>query len=96
MLADPGFAASAFNMGTQSSPPDFTLAGMPAGYTAFDLAGIAADGLNLIPPVDGRTLQATNYAGAIAPGTALTQAWYYGWTVWADAGQDSRPNADGN
>jgi len=96
MLADPGFAASAFNEGTRTSPPDFTLAAMPAGYSAFDLAGIAADGVNLVPSVDGRSLQATTYAGAVAPGTALNQAWYYGWTVWADAGQDSRPNADGN
>jgi hypothetical protein len=96
MLADPGFDASAFNMGTQSNPPDFTLAAMPGGYTAFDLAGVAFNATDLIAPTDGRTLVDTDYAGAIAPGTTLTNAWYYGWTVWASAGQDSRPNQDGN
>jgi len=95
MLADPGFDASAFNMGTQSSPPDFTLTAMPGGYTAFDLSGIAFDA-NLVAPVDGRTLVDTDYAGAVAPGTALASAWYYGWTVWTSDGTDSRPNADGN
>ena len=96
MLADPGFAASAFNAGTQASPPDFTLAAMPAGYTAFDISTVGFDGLDLVAPTDGRTLVDTDYAGAIAPGTAMTAAWYYGWTVWAPAGEDSRPNADGS
>jgi hypothetical protein len=96
MLADPGFEDSAFDMGSQSSPPDFTLAAMPGGYTAFDLSSITFDGANLIAPLDGRTLVDTDYAGAIAPGTALTSAWYYGWTVWDDDGEDSRPNAEGN
>jgi hypothetical protein len=96
LLADPGFDASAFNMGSQSSPPDFTLAAMPNGYTVADISGIAFDGTNLVAPVDGRTLVVTDYAGAVAPGTALDQAWYYGWTVWDDDGEDSRPNHDGN
>ena len=96
MLADPGFAASAFNAGTRTSPPDFGLAAMPNGYTAFDLSGVAFNATDLIAPVDGRTLVATNYAGAVAPGVPFTQAWYYGWTVWAPAGEDSRPNADGS
>jgi hypothetical protein len=96
LLADPGFNASAFDMGTQATPPDFTLAAMPNGYTAADISGIAFDGTTLIAPTDGRTLVATNYAGAVAPGTALNQAWYYGWTVWDDNGEDSRPNHDGN
>jgi hypothetical protein len=69
---------------------------MPGGYTAFDLSGITFDGVDLIPPLDGRSLVATNYAGAIAPGTALADAWYYGWTVWTSDGSDSRPNAAGN
>jgi hypothetical protein len=94
-VADPGFDASVFNMGTQASPPDFTLAAMPGGYTPFDLSGIAYDA-NLIAPADGRRLVETDYAGAIAPGTALADAWYYGWTIWASNGSDSRPNADGN
>lgn len=96
MLADPGFAASAFNAGTRTSPPDFGLASMPNGYAAFDLSGVAFNATDLIAPVDGRTLVATNYAGAVAPGVPFTQAWYYGWTVWAPAGEDSRPNADGS
>ncbi len=95
MLADPGFDSSAFNMGTMDSPPDFTLAAMPAGYTAFDLSSITYD-TNLIAPVDGRTLVDTDYAGAIAPGTALADAWYYGWTVWDDNGDDSRANHEGS
>jgi len=95
MLADPGFDASAFDMGSMDSPPDFTLAAMPDGYTPFDLSTIAYDA-NLIAPADGRTLVATDYAGAIAPGTAMADAWYFGWTVWDDNGDDSRPNAEGN
>jgi len=95
MLADPGFDASAFDMGSASSPPNFTLTAMPEGYTAFDLSGIAFDD-NLIAPVDGRTLVETDYAGAIAPGTALADAWYNGWTVWTEGGSDSRPNSQGN
>jgi hypothetical protein len=47
-------------------------------------------------PVDGRTLVQTIYAGAVAPGTSLADAWFTGWTVWQEAGEDSRPNADGN
>ncbi|MGM0669904.1 MAG: hypothetical protein ACQET1_09295, partial [Gemmatimonadota bacterium] len=95
LLADPGFDASAFDMGSMDSPPDFTLAAMPGGYTAADLSAITYDA-NLVAPADGRTLVATDYAGAIAPGTALADAWYYGWTVWTENGEDSRPNAEGN
>jgi len=95
MLANPGFDASAFSKGSQGSPPDFTLAAMPGGYQAFDLATVAFDA-NLIQPLDGRTLVDTDYAGAVAPGTALADAWYYGWTVWTSGGSDSRANAEGN
>jgi hypothetical protein len=95
MVADPGLDSSAFDVGTIDSPPDFTLTGMPAGYAAFDLSGITYDNY-LIAPTDGRRLVATNYAGAIAPGTSLEDAWYYGWTVWSENGEDSRPNAEGN
>jgi len=95
MLADPGFHASAFDVGSQDTPPDFTLAAMPGGYTAADLSTITYDA-NLVAPADGRTLVATDYAGAVAPGTALADAWYYGWTIWDDNGDDSRPNAEGN
>ena len=96
MLADPGFAASAFDMGSKSSPPDFTLAGMPAGYAAFDLSTVVFDGVTLVAPTDGRTLVSTDYAGAVAPGTAAADAWYAGWTHWSEDGSDSRPNHNGN
>jgi len=95
MVADPGFDSSAFDLGTIDSPPDFTLAAMPGGYTAFDLSTITYD-TNLIAPVDGRRLVATDYAGAVAPGTSLANAWYNGWTIWSAGGEDSRPNAEGN
>lgn len=95
MVADPGFDSSAFDLGTIDSPPDFTLDGMPTGYAAFDLSGVTYDDY-LIAPVDGRRLVATNYAGAVAPGTSLEEAWYYGWTIWSENGEDSRPNAEGN
>jgi hypothetical protein len=88
-LADPGFDPSVFEFGTQDAPPDFTLAAMPAGYTAATIP-TAFDGTNLIAPTDGRTLVNTDYAGAIAPGTAQADAWYNGWTVWAESGEDSR------
>ncbi len=94
MVADPGFAASAFDAGSMSSPPDFTLSGMPADYTAFDVSTLN-DAPGLVMPADGRELVATTYAGAIEPGTALEDAWYYGWTVWAADGSDSRPNENG-
>ena len=95
MLADPGFDASAFDVGSATNPPNFTLAAMPGGYTAFDLTTLQFN-VNLVAPVDGRTLVDTDYAGAIAPGTSLADAWYNGWTVWDDNGDDSRPNAEGN
>ena len=93
VLADPGFDASVFNAGSAGSPPNFTVAAMPAGYTAFDVSTIAFDAATLFAPGDGRTLVATSYAGAIAPGAA---GWHEGWTVWATDGSDSRPNQDGN
>ena len=93
MLADPGLDASAFDAGTAATPPNFTVAAMPAGYTAFDLASVTFDGTTLIAPLDGRTLVDTDYAGAIAPGAA---GWHVGWTIWATDGSDSRPNQDGN
>ena len=96
MVADPGFNASAFNKGSKSSPPDFTLAAMPVGYTAFDLSTVAFDGVTLVAPSDGRTLEATDYAGAVAPGTSAADAWYAGWTHWSEDGSDSRPNQNGN
>jgi hypothetical protein len=88
VLADPGLDPSAFNAGTASTPPDFTVDAMPDGYTAATIpTGFDA---NLIAPGDGRTLDDTDYAGAIEPGTALADAWYNGWTVWATDGSDSR------
>jgi hypothetical protein len=95
MVADPGLDSSVFDVATLDNPPDFTLAAMPDGYTGFDLSTITYDD-NLIAPVDGRRLEVTDYAGAIAPGTALADAWYNGWTVWSVGGEDSRPNQEGN
>ncbi len=95
LLADPGFAASAFEFGTQTTPPDFTLGAMPAGFTAATIP-TAFDGSTLIAPADGRTLVQTNYAGAVAPGTSVADAWYSGWTVWAEDGSDSRATAGAN
>lgn len=94
LVADPGFAASAFDAGSQGTPPDFTLAAMPAGYTAATVPTMFDT--NLVAPVDGRVLVDTDYAGAVAPGTALADAWYNGWTVWTTDGTDSRPNSAGN
>jgi hypothetical protein len=96
MVADPQLPASSLDVGTMMAPPDFTPAAMPAGYTPFDVSGLnGEDGTiaGIILPTDGRTLQATDYAGAIEPGAA--NLWYDGWTVWAPDGSDSRPNADG-
>jgi hypothetical protein len=96
VLADPGMDASAFDIGSQASPPDFTVAAMPGGYTAADLSGIAFDGSTLIAPLDGRTLVDTDYAGAVEPGTAVADSWYAGWTIWSTDGSDSRANHEGN
>jgi hypothetical protein len=94
MVADPMLAASHTSIGTLSSPPDFTPAAMPAGYVPFDASTFNNEGgTGIIMPTDGRTLQATTYAGAIEPGA--TDLWYDGWTIWATDGSDSRPNADG-
>ncbi len=96
MVADPMLGAGYNNIGSQSSPPNLIATGVPAGYTAFDLSTIAADNTNLFAPTDGRSLQATTYPGAVEPGTALADAWFYGWTVWSVDGSDSRPNHSGN
>jgi hypothetical protein len=94
LIADPQIPASAFDIGTMMAPPDFTPAAMPGGYTPFDVSTLNGEGgAGLIMPTDGRTLEATTYAGAVAPGDA--DPWYVGWTVWAVDGSDSRPNADG-
>ncbi|MGD8700610.1 MAG: fibronectin type III domain-containing protein [Gemmatimonadales bacterium] len=90
LVANPNLPAAAFNIGTQATPPNFAPTAMPAGYTAFD-ASTLNGGDGIVMPTDGRTLEATTYAGAVAPGTAVTDAWYYGWTVWSTNGIDSRP-----
>ncbi|MEJ2539261.1 MAG: fibronectin type III domain-containing protein [Gemmatimonadota bacterium] len=87
ILADPGLDPSAFEFGTQASPPDFR-ATMPEGYTAATIPTGFDD--NLIQPDFGRGLDDTDYAGAIAPGTDPADLWYAGWTVWATDGSDSR------
>lgn len=90
MLVDPMLPAEAFSIGSQTSPPNFVPTGIPGGYTAFDVSALNG-GAGLVMPTDGRTLQATNYAGAVAPGTSLADAWYFGWTAWSTDGSDSRP-----
>jgi len=96
MVADPMLRAGFDDIGSQDNPPDIIASGVPAGYTAYDVSTIAMDGTNLVAPTDGRTLQKTDYPGAVEPGTALAEAWYYGWTVWSVDGSDSRPNHAGN
>ncbi|MDT8435864.1 MAG: fibronectin type III domain-containing protein [Gemmatimonadota bacterium] len=91
LVADPGLPASATDIGSLMAPPGFTPAAMPMGYVPFDVSTLNNEGgAGIIMPTDGRTLQATNYAGAIAPGDA--DPWYVGWTIWAEDGSDSRPN----
>ena len=96
MVADPGLRAGYSNIGSQSSPPDIIATATPAGFKAFNLGSIATDGTNLFAPTDGRTLTVTDYPGAVAPGTALADAWYFGWTIWSVDGSDSRANHEGN
>ncbi len=96
LVADPGLRAGYNNIGSQSSPPDIIADAAPDGYTAFDLSTVDFDGVNLFQPEDGRTLEATDYPGAVEPGTSLADAWYYGWTVWSIDGSDSRTNEQGN
>ena len=95
MVADPNLPSSAFSIGTQNSPPNFVPTGLPAGYSPFDVSTLN-HGAGLVMPTHGATLQATTYPGAVAPGTAMADAWYYGWTVWSTGGSDSRPNDSGN
>jgi len=95
MVADPMLPAEAFSVGTQDSPPNVIATGVPDGYTAFDPATLnGAEGLVMPSGDDTRTLQTTDYPGAVEPGTALADAWYTGWTVWAIDGSDSRPGLD--
>ncbi|MGD2068474.1 MAG: fibronectin type III domain-containing protein [Gemmatimonadota bacterium] len=92
MLADPNLPDDAFSVGTQGSPPNVIPTAMPGGYAPVSVANMITGGL--VMPADGRTLQDTDYAGAVEPGTALEDAWYFGWTVWATDGSDSRPGLD--
>lgn len=96
VVADPLLRTGFDDIGTLSSPPDIVASGLPAGYAPFDLTTVSLDDVNLFAPTDGRTLVDTDYPGAVAPGTALDQAWFYGWTVWAEDGSDSRANQSGN
>ncbi|HSM36492.1 MAG TPA: fibronectin type III domain-containing protein [Longimicrobiales bacterium] len=90
VIADPTLPASAFEVGSMASPPNVIPTGMPVGYVAFDVSTLNGEP-GLVMPTDGRALVATTYAGAVAPGTSLADAWYAGWTVWAPDGSDSRP-----
>ncbi len=96
LVADPLMATGYNDIGTLSAPPTIIATGLPAGYTPFDLTTVTFDDVNLFAPADGRTLVDTDYPGAVEPGTALEDAWYYGWTVWAVDGSDSRPNQSGS
>ncbi len=95
MVADPMLREGYNNIGSMESPPDIIAESAPAGYTAFDLSTVSFDGATLFAPGDGRTLVPTRYPGAVAPGTALNEAWYVGWTVWSIDGSDSRANHQG-
>ena len=93
MTVDPGLPASAFNIGSQATPPDVIPAAVPGGYVPFDVSTLNNEGgAGIILPTDGRTLQATTYPGAVEPGTSATAAWYTGWSVWDPTGMDSRTN----
>ncbi len=96
MVTDPLLDPSYNMYGELSAPPAIIATAAPDGYTAFDLSTIAFDGVNLFAPTDGRTLVATDYPGAVEPGTSLADAWYNGWTIWSIDGADSRPNSAGN
>jgi hypothetical protein len=96
ILADPNLPDEAFDIGTMSSPPNFIPTGAPAGYAGtFDVSTLNNDPA-ITMPTDGRTLQNVSYVGAFEPGIALSDAWYYGWTVFDPTGLDSRPNHEGN
>ena len=86
MLADPNLPDEAFSVGTMASPPNFVPTAMPDGYTA-----ISADAFLSGDLVDASGLESTDYAGAVAPGTSVADAWYSGWTIWTVDGSDSRP-----
>ena len=89
MLADPNLPASAFAVGSRTNPPNIIPSAMPGGYSAVDVSALN-NARGLVMPTDGRTLQATSYAGGVEPGTPVGSAWYTGWTVWDPAGEDSR------
>lgn len=95
MLADPMLEDAAFSIGSMSSPANVVPTGTPSGYTAVDVSEFNG-GAGLVMPTDGRTLQQTSYAGAVAPGTSVSDAWYSGWTVWTTGGSDSRPAPPGS
>ena len=89
VLADPNLPDDAFSIGSRGSPPNFVPTAAPDGFTAFDASSLnGAEGL--VMPTDGRELVNAGYAGAIEPGISMMDAWYYGWTVWATDGSDSR------
>ena len=97
MLADPLLPATAFSIGSQSNPPNVIPTGIPAGYVPFDPSSLNGQAGLVMPQHTGfNQLVQTNYPGAVAPGTALADAWYYGWTIWSVDGTDSRPNDSGN
>lgn len=95
LLADPLLPAGAFDIGTMMAPPDFVPTGIPGGYVPTDVSTFNNEGgQGIIMPTDGRTLQATDYAGAVEPGTSAANAWYSGWTQFDPTGLDDRPNQD--
>lgn len=96
VVADPLLMDGYNDIGSMDAPPAIIATDVPAGYTPFDLSTIDFDGVNLFAPADGRTLVETDYPGAVEPGKALEDAWYYGWTIWTEDGSDSRPNQSGS
>ena len=96
VVANPMLRDGYNDIGSMDSPPDIVASAAPEGYEPFDLSTVTFDNATLFAPGDGRTLVATNYPGAVAPGTALADAWYAGWTVWTIDGADSRANHEGN
>lgn len=89
VLADPNLPDAAFSIGTRAAPPNFVPTAAPDGFQPFD-ASTLNGAAGIVMPSDGRMLVNAPYAGALEPGIGMMEAWYYGWTIWDDDGQDSR------
>lgn len=95
VISDPNLPDEAFSIGSRNSPPNFVPTADPDGYADFDASTLnGAEGLVMPSGDNTAILQNAPYAGALEPGTALEEAWYYGWTVWSHDGSDSRDIPD--